>query len=254
MMPCTRPSRRDSLPDTEGLGAAGSPRQAAATRRVVLELPRQDPEGFERLTDLGVIESFRVIHLFRFDSRAYAGICRVKFRDPAVRPTQMVGYVGISKVGHLAQLADVAYLANIEGRPTADWTRLAALTDGAMYPALELTSESWRITVVGSTDQIKGFLANLRELKMRFKVLSVEDADFQGTTLGPANAILTPKQREALLVAYQCGYYDIPKRAESADVAKALALGKSTTLEHLRKAEKRLLDSYMQTGGGVGRA
>ncbi len=195
-----------------------------------------------------------MIHLFRFDTKAYSGICRVKFRDPAVRPTQMVGYVGISKVGHLAQLADGAFLASIEGRPTADWTRLAALTDGAMYPALELTSESWRITVVGSGEQIKGFLANLRELKMRYKVLSVEDGGLEGPAPGSAVAILTPKQREALVVAYQCGYYDIPKRAESADVAKALALGKSTTLEHLRKAEKRLLDSYMHPGGESGSA
>lgn len=254
MMPSTRPSRRISSPGTECLAVGGLLRRAAATRRVVLELPRQDPEGFDRLTELGVIESFRVIHLFRFDTRAYAGICRVKFRDPAVRPTQMVGHIGISKVGHLAQLADGAYLANIEGRPTAGWARLAALTEGAMYPALELTPESWRITVVGSNDQMKGFLADLREFKMRYKVLSVEDADIEGPPERPAIAILTPKQREALVVAYQCGYYDIPKRAESADVAKALARGKSTTLEHLRKAEKRLLDSYMHTGGEFGSA
>ena len=254
MMTATRSARRDALLQTGGLDAAGSPEPVTTTRRVVLELPRQDPESFERLTDLGVIESFRVVHLFRFDTRAYAGICRVKFRDPAVRPAQMVGHIGISKVGHLARLADGAYLANVEGRPTAGWARLAALTEGAMYPALELTPESWRVTVVGCSDQIKRFLADLREFKMRYKVLSVEDADIQEPLPKPAMAILTPKQREALVAAYQCGYYDIPRRADSAAVARALSRGKSTTLEHLRKAEKRLLDSYMHVSGGLGRA
>jgi len=37
------------------------------------------------------------------------------------------------------------------------------------------------------------------------------------------------------------GYYDVPRRTDSEMVAKALELDKSTVVEHLRKAEKRLL-------------
>ena len=160
--------------------------------------------------------------------------------------------LGISKAESLVRLADGACLVHIEGRPTAGWARLAALKSGAMYPAFELTPESWRFTVLGSNDQMKQFLAELRHFKMRFKVLSVEDADIRGPSPRSALEILTPKQREALVAAYQTGYYDIPKRADSADVAKALALGKSTTLEHLRKAEKRLLDNFMHVDRGFG--
>jgi hypothetical protein len=239
-----------SPPDSVLPEVVGS--KEAVMRRVIVEVPRQDPECFGRLTNLGVIESFRVIHLFRFDTRSYAGICRVKFQDPTVRPSQMVGHIGISKAESLARLADGASLVNIEGRPTAGWARLAALTGGAMYPAFEFTPENWRITVVGSNDQIRGFLAELRHFKMRYKVLSVEDADLKGPSSPSPMEVLTPKQREALVAAYRSGYYDIPKRADSAAVAKALALGKSTTLEHLRKAEKRLLDNFMQIGGGFG--
>jgi HTH DNA binding domain len=225
-------------------------RKEAATRRVIVEVPTQDPNCFGRLTNLGLIESFRVIHLFRYDRKSYAVLCRVKFQDPGILPSQLVGQVGISRAESLARLEDGACLVHIEGRPTAGWARLAALSGGAMYPAFELTPESWRITVVGSTDQMKEFLAELRQFKMRFKVLSIEDADIRGPFPRSAMGILTPKQREALVAAYQSGYYDIPKRADSADVARALALGKSTTLEHLRKAEKRLLDNFMNLGGG----
>ncbi|MGC2289261.1 MAG: helix-turn-helix domain-containing protein [Thermoplasmata archaeon] len=162
----------------------------------------------------------------------------------------MVSHIGISKVELLARLADGACLVNIEGKPTAGWARLTALTGGAMYPAFELTPENWRITVVGSNYQMREFLAELRNLKMHYKVLSVEDTDLQRPSPVSRVEILTPKQREALVAAYRSGYYDIPKRADSADVAKALARGKSTTLEHLRKAEKRLLDNFMRAGGG----
>jgi hypothetical protein len=218
-------------------------------RRVVVEVPRLDPEGFGRLTNLGVIESFRVVHLFRFDTKSYDAICRVKFRDPGMLPSRMVGHIGISKAESLARLADSACLVRIEGRPTEEWARFAALSEGAMHPAFELKPASWRVTAVGSNDQMRRFLADLRHFKMRYKVLSIEDANLPRPSAKLAVDVLTPKQREVLVAAYRNGYYDIPKRAGSADVAKALALGKSTTLEHLRKAEKRLLDNFMQTGG-----
>jgi hypothetical protein len=226
--------------------------KGAILRRVIVEMPKQDPQCFGRLTELGVIESFRVIHLFRFDTKSYEGICRVKFRDPEVHPSRMVGHLGISKAQRLARLADGACLVHIEGRPTADWARFAALTGGAMYPAFEPTPGTWRVTAVGSNDQMRRFLAELRHFKMRYKVLSIEDAELKGPSSPSPMEVLTPKQREAMVAAYRSGYYDIPKRADSADVAKILALGKSTTLEHLRKAEKRLLDNFMRIGGGFG--
>jgi len=46
---------------------------------------------------------------------------------------------------------------------------------------------------------------------------------------------------EAILAAKRPGYCDIPRKAETSNVAMELDLGKSTTLEHLRKAEKRLI-------------
>lgn len=251
MMPTTQSSLRESWPEPGGPGGPASLGQAATVRRVTLELPRQDPECFERFTDLGVIESFRVIHLFRFDARAYAGICRVKFQDPDVRPARMVGHIGISKAEHLAQLADGAYLVNIEGRPTAGWARLAALTGGSMYPAFQFTPDSWRITVLGTSTQLRGFLAELQRFKMRYKFLSIEDADLCDHSPKSPMEALTPRQREALVAAFQSGYYDIPKRADSAAVAKMLGLGKSTTIEHLRKAEKRLLVGMIGGSGGL---
>ena len=46
---------------------------------------------------------------------------------------------------------------------------------------------------------------------------------------------------EAILAAKRLGYCDIPRKAETSNVARELNPSKSTTLEHLRKAEKRLI-------------
>jgi len=249
---------KDAAPLGEGSlkpgwgNAEGASATGGTARRVTVELPRQGPDRLELLTDVGMIDSFRVIHLFQLDERSYSGLCRVKFRDPSMHPSRMEGQIGISKVECLARLEDGASLVHIEGSPTVAWARLATLTGGAMYPALELTPENWRISVVGSNAQMRSFLADLRQLKMSYKVVAIENANLDDSAPSSPMRMLTPKQREALTAAYHIGYYDIPKRAESADVAKVLALGKSTTLEHLRKAEKRLLDSFMIGGRGLG--
>jgi predicted DNA binding protein len=47
--------------------------------------------------------------------------------------------------------------------------------------------------------------------------------------------------RGALLTAYGLGYYDVPRRTPSEDIAKLLKIDKSTFAEHLRKAEKRIV-------------
>jgi predicted DNA binding protein len=60
-------------------------------------------------------------------------------------------------------------------------------------------------------------------------------------------AILTEKQKDAVLAAKRLGYYDIPRKAGTLRVAKELHLSKATALEHLRKAEKRLI-THMLSG------
>ncbi len=52
---------------------------------------------------------------------------------------------------------------------------------------------------------------------------------------------LTLKQRQILITAYGLGYYDVPRRISSEELARHLKLGPSTVVEHLRKAERKLL-------------
>lgn len=53
---------------------------------------------------------------------------------------------------------------------------------------------------------------------------------------------LTERQREVFEAARCRGYYDLPRRITSAALADELGIAKATLLEHLRKAESKLLD------------
>jgi predicted DNA binding protein len=51
----------------------------------------------------------------------------------------------------------------------------------------------------------------------------------------------TPKQSHALKTAHARGYYDFPKKVTSRELAKNIGVSQSTFLEHLRKAEQKII-------------
>jgi predicted DNA binding protein len=56
---------------------------------------------------------------------------------------------------------------------------------------------------------------------------------------------LTERQRDVLRVAFECGYYDVPREASTEEVAAAVDLDDSTVSEHLQRAERNLLAAVL---------
>jgi hypothetical protein len=58
---------------------------------------------------------------------------------------------------------------------------------------------------------------------------------------------LTDRQREALRIAYERGYFDIPRRASLEDVAAELDISASAASERLRRAQTQLIEETVAT-------
>lgn len=56
---------------------------------------------------------------------------------------------------------------------------------------------------------------------------------------------LSPRQRETVEIALDVGYYDVPRRATSEDVARELGCAPATAAEHLQKAEATVLSALL---------
>ncbi len=59
------------------------------------------------------------------------------------------------------------------------------------------------------------------------------------------DALLTQRQHEALAQALASGYYDIPREIRLTDLADAMGMSQSSLSELLRRAERRLVEAYI---------
>jgi DNA-binding CsgD family transcriptional regulator len=104
-----------------------------------------------------------------------------------------------------------------------------------------------RIEVVPSGWQQTGWFAD-RDTFSEFSSFWQQNAGFQLLRLThdeesePPGDGLTDRQREALRIAYELGYFDIPRQASLDEVAAELGISASSVSERLRRAQTELIE------------
>lgn len=104
-----------------------------------------------------------------------------------------------------------------------------------------MSNERLVFSAIGDQDSIKKFLDAIKLIGV------VENISFKKGTFKEHNLLscLTEKQKEIVITAMKTGYYDYPKKINSETLSKRIGISKATLLEHLRKAEGRLLKNLL---------
>lgn len=104
-----------------------------------------------------------------------------------------------------------------------------------------ISPEKFTISMMGEQKNLSDFVEMIRNagtiLKMSFRRAAYQKADIL--------AVLTDKQREVMVAAFQNGYYDFPKKISSKELCRKVSISKPTLLQHMRKAEGRILKEIM---------
>jgi HTH DNA binding domain len=213
-------------------------------RRLVLEISQDDISKFSPSGDLlQKIESLEIIYHLRFDKEGFSGICRIKVKDSTLDLRRLVGVGGLVRLEVLSRENSESVVYMETRTRTMAWFRGPDAPDVYLCPPIEFKDGRLKLTFLGNLNDIKKLLSKADQVGQAFKILSLTDASFSPDSILQS---LTEKQRRILSAAYEAGYYDLPRKTDSEELARKLNIGKSTLGEHLRKAENRLMKDIMK--------
>ena len=184
---------------------------------------------------------------FKCDPEGFAIICKIKFLDKGMTTSDLTKTGLIRSVETLYKEKDGSLVIFMSGDfPEVRGTRTLQFPRKVFFegPPEFIDVNTMKVALVGEEKELQKVMSETEELKEGMKILSL-------TSLKPKSeglvGTLTTKQRQALLTAYGLGYYEVPRKVPSEDLARLLKIDKSTLAEHLRKAEARIVKSALAT-------
>ena len=154
------------------------------------------------------------------DAMVREGDAGAEFELRLVEPPVLSMVASLGGSVEAAVVEDGDYQLTLQLPPTVDVRRVSERVESA-YPTAELLTRRQVTRAVDTVERTD-------------RVLSES---------------LTDRQRAALLAAYHAGFFEWPREASGEDVAESLGVSAPTFHQHLRKAERKVLDSLLSRVG-----
>lgn len=214
-------------------------------RRLILEASEKEllKVGI-KLPTYNIVKSLELLYFLRQDQDEFAAISQVEFKESSSKVEDLLIGGFLAEVQLIEKQKNGAYIIFIRSSPIlASVLSALGLISGYLFPPLEISDGKIKFSFLGSPEQVKSFLKGIDSIGMHYRIVLLTDLNF--SPISPLNK-LTEKQREVLITAYKLGYYDIPRKANSEELAKKMGLVDSTVVEHLRKAERSLIKQIIE--------
>jgi len=117
---------------------------------------------------------------------------------------------------------------------------------GASILSATGTREGWQVRFrFANREHFDSFREVLNEQDYSYSLLELTEPDKPRLSVGN----LTPRQREALVAAWEQGYYNIPREVTGEEIAAELDISHQTLSELLRRGTEKLIKSQLVTTG-----
>ena len=213
-------------------------------RKVILEISPFEHVREEEKETFRHIESYQVLQVIKID---YAGGMFVDVIECITKEgenIEEIEMIGQMEVLNVLRSKGNKHICLVEGhRVQAEldmdliWTTPSMIAPDRIIISFMGPQKS----IVEFVEIVRGHVGEI--INMTFQKASYEKGDIL--------SILTDRQREIMAAANRHGYYEIPRKISSVELAEKLEIAKPTMLEHLRKAESRLLTNIF--AGIIGR-
>lgn len=207
-------------------------------RQIIIEIEPNDETRERQRSIFQHIYSYEVLEMLKMDygEGIYVDLieCQLK-EDVSIHDLEFIGNMEI--------LSIVGSEGNKHTCIVKGYESYSELDLDLIYTTPSMISED-RIIVsfIGAQQNLMKFVEMVRSHVGEIINISFKQAAYQKQDI---LTILTGKQREVLAAAYEHGYYDIPRRISSERLSEKVKISKPTLIEHLRKAERRILAEIM---------
>lgn len=130
-------------------------------------------------------------------------------------------------------------LAAVDREITTNFERVGLIM---WFPIVFRSDGSLRVTLIGPAETLQ---TALDETPSGI-VVDIEEIGAYNSRRVGGRPELTDRQFEAVAAAVDCGYYDDPRSGSVTGVAEVLGCAPGTAAEHLRRAERTIMESYLQ--------
>ncbi len=222
------------------------PTLATRMRRMTVELV-PDTKWFALLRDRnvrwGAIESVTILEILKLDLEEGMRVVLAEVLWKEGVPIQSTYLPGLVEVIATVRREGRKHTVIAKAKVPPLWLDLMRRYDpDLIFDAIILRSPDRIVTtVVGAEKELKRFLDVIsgfgKVKRVSFQAVSVHQKGVLGN--------LSRRQREVLLAAKRGGYYDYPRRVSTESLAQEMGIKKSTLIEHLRRAENRLIQEVL---------
>ena len=96
----------------------------------------------------------------------------------------------------------------------------------------------WRV-MTSSREEIKTLVKRLRDARFDAELVKLAPID--------SREVLTRRQEEIIMIAYERGFFETPRKIKLRDLAKMTGVSQATLSEILRKGQKKIVTDYIRT-------
>jgi predicted DNA binding protein len=225
-------------------------------QQLTIEIPLENlPKGTIPTELLSTASTIRFLHLgsdgFIFTCRVPRGEMKklLKFLKQNYEQVQE-GTVDVSQEGETMIRVSGQWWDRDEETPDnqaqiKETQKLKALYQSQTYflRSPEIRDNCLRVTLVGASESIKNLLkVTFENAQISYSITKL--CGLEKSSDSPLDR-LTTQQMRVLRLAYAEGYYNVPRTVSTEHLARLLKMEKGTVGEHLRRAEKNLMDFLM---------